>query len=433
MMSSGSPKAPIKFSKLLDWIYPPTCVACNSIIPLNEAQPRDMFLCRPCQFLFETIELPFCKCCGVPTENEVPRCVSCHGKNFHFTANRATFVYDELIRDLLLDLKFNKKKQIAHTLGKLWATHVDKIHIPPMYEYFYEKSTAPQVAKHDTFLIPLPMHKKKQRERGFNQAEIMAQHLSTRLNIPVENTIVRIQDTPPQSGLHPRQRIENIAGAFGIAKGGSPADKNYIIVDDIYTTGASINECAKVLKEANAADVSCMTLSIAHKKDKQSTKGFTLIELIIALGVWMILSLSVFFIWQYTSSTVVNTITRQNAFENARASMDVLVMNIQLASAISLETDDNNILQRLTLTERNPQGQLHNYVFEFDINAPATALRRYRLIFGQNEFADHIGRIYITYIPGRRMDITVQTNCDEPVVLSSSVDVRYKDVVVNAP
>lgn len=394
-------------------------MACDSIIALSDKQPRDMFLCRPCQTLFEPIEPPFCKCCGVPTENEVPRCVSCHGKIFYFTANRANFAYDELVRDLLLDLKFNRKKQIAHTLGKLWAMHVSKIHIPPVSENLH------------TFLVPLPMHPKKQRERGFNQAEIMARHLSNRLNIPVENTLARIQDTPPQSGLHPRQRIENIAGAFGIAKGMSPASKNYIVVDDIYTTGASINECAKILKEAGATDVSCMTLSIAKKKDKQ--KGFTLIELIIALSVWMVLSMSVLFIWQYTSNTVVNTITHQNAFENARASMDALVMNIQMANAITLETDGNNIMQRLTLTERNPQGQLHNYVFEFDVNAPQGALRRYRLIFGQNEFADHIGRIYITYTPDRRMNIIVQTNCEEPVILRGSVDVRYKDVVVNMP
>ena len=239
------------FSKLLDWLYPPTCIACRTLIALNDPPPRDMLLCRKCQTLFEPISSPICKNCGIPTEYDVERCVSCFGKTFHFASNRAVFVYDDLMRDLLHDLKFRQKKQIAESLGKLWAVHTD---IPP-----------------DVILVPLPLHPKKQRERGFNQAEVLTRRLSQRLGIPIENTLVRLLDTPPQSGLHPRMRIENVAGAFGIAPGVSVQGKSYIIIDDIYTTGASLNECAKVLKDAGAAEVNCMTLSIVEKKeDKRS-------------------------------------------------------------------------------------------------------------------------------------------------------------------
>jgi len=235
---------------LLDWLYPPNCIACRVLIPLNRTQPRDMLLCEPCQTLFEPIKPPICNTCGIPTENIVENCVSCYGKGLHFTTNRGKFRYDELVRDLLLDLKFNQKKQIAHSLGKLWANHMEEFD-----------------CEQNTFLVPLPMHKKKRRERGFNQAEILTQHLSNRLNIPMENTLLRTVDTPPQSGLHPRQRIENVHGAFAVARGMNPQGKHYVIIDDIYTTGASLNECAKVLKEAGAVGVSCMTLAVVEKRE----------------------------------------------------------------------------------------------------------------------------------------------------------------------
>jgi len=240
-------------NNLLDWLYPPTCIACRKLIPLNHSQPRDMLLCEMCQTLFEPIIPPICNTCGIPTEKEVERCVSCYGKDFHFTTNRGTFLYDELMRDLLLELKFKQNKQIAHSLGKLWAMH--------MSETFD--------CEDNTFLVPLPMHYKKQRERGFNQAEILTQHLSNRLSIPTEHALLRTIDTPPQSGLHPRQRIENVSGVFEVAKDVNPQGKHYIIIDDIYTTGASLNECAKVLKEAGAAGVSCMTLSVVEKRERK--------------------------------------------------------------------------------------------------------------------------------------------------------------------
>ncbi|MCL2287094.1 MAG: ComF family protein [Firmicutes bacterium] len=239
----------IQLHSILDWLYPPTCIACGKLIPLNHKQPRDILLCELCQTLFEPISAPVCNTCGIPTENPVDRCVSCYGKTFWFTNNRAAFLYDELMRDLLHELKFRQNKQIAHSLGKLWAVH--------MSNYQFDDNT---------FLVPLPLHPKKQRERGFNQAEILTRHLSSRLNIPTEYALIRIIDTPPQSGLHPRQRVENVTGAFQIAKDISVPGKNYIIIDDIYTTGASLNECARVLKDAGAANITCMTLSIVEKK-----------------------------------------------------------------------------------------------------------------------------------------------------------------------
>lgn len=164
-------------------------------------------------------------------------------------------------------------------------------------------------------------------------------------------------------------------------------------------------------------------------KDKLH-KGVTLLELTIAMGMWLALSIGIFLLWQYVTNTTANMLMRQNALENSRAAMDGLVMNIQLASHIRLETDSNNVLERLTLTERNPQGQLHNYVFDFNINAAQGTPRHQVLRLGENEFVSNIAAIYMEYVYGRRINIAVVSACYEPLRLYGSVNVRYKNVVV---
>jgi ComF family protein len=242
------PQNPLQ--NLLDWLYPPTCIACRQIIALHDTQPRSMLLCARCQTLFSPVTAPLCHTCGVPTEKPVDRCVTCFGKERYFTTNRAAFLYDDLMRDMMHELKFRQDKQIAHSLGKLWATQAGNL-----------------TAGENTCFVPLPMHAKKQRERGFNQAEVLTRQLSDGLGIPMEHALVRTVDTPPQSGLHPRQRVENVHGAFDIAQNITVEGKVCIIVDDIYTTGASMNECARVLRKAGAVDVFGMTLSIVEKGD----------------------------------------------------------------------------------------------------------------------------------------------------------------------
>jgi len=117
-------------------------------------------------------------------------------------------------------------------------------------------------------LVPLPMHPKKRRARGFDQAEILTAALAAHLNTKPAAILERTQNTPPQSGLHPRQRAENVRNAFRIKPGIDVKGQSYILIDDIYTTGASLNECARILKASGAAEVSAMTLAIAIKKER---------------------------------------------------------------------------------------------------------------------------------------------------------------------
>jgi len=164
-----------------------------------------------------------------------------------------------------------------------------------------------------------------------------------------------------------------------------------------------------------------------HKR----TSGVTLLELTIALAIFMLLSTGVFFLWQHTSNVTANTLTHQNALENARAAMDGLIMNLQMSHTIALQTNASDILQTLTMTQRNPQGVLHDYVMDFNINALPGTPRHQVLRIGENEFASGLARIYVRYVAGRRMDITVQTACQEPIILHGSVCIMYKNVTVN--
>jgi len=240
------------FEAVLDLIYPPKCIACKVILPLNEL-PR--FICDRCAALFEPITTPICKKCGIPVETEVEKCASCFGKTLFFDSNRAAFIYDELIRDLMHEIKFRERKRYAVGIAKLWARTYTKTNFP------FEKENA--------VLVPLPMHPDKQKERGFNQSDILASELSIALNIPKENALVRILDTPPQSGLHPKLRAENVSGVFEVCNNFKLGGKTFILIDDIYTTGASLNECAKTLKNAGANNVFSLTFAITEKnRDK---------------------------------------------------------------------------------------------------------------------------------------------------------------------
>jgi hypothetical protein len=159
-------------------------------------------------------------------------------------------------------------------------------------------------------------------------------------------------------------------------------------------------------------------------------KGFGLLEAVIALALWLLLSAGVFMVWHFSALSGTGKLERQNAFENARISMDALIMNFQMAKHITLDTDENDVLSRLTLRQRDPQGNLENYNIHFRTNTR-------RMYFGQphggNEFASGLAEIRIIYTHGKRMCITVITACDEPnepIVLEGSVCVRHKFVTI---
>ncbi len=161
----------------------------------------------------------------------------------------APFEYDGILKKLLLDMKFRYSRAYAAPLaGLLHET------LPPYYDFSYFD-----------MLIPVPLHHKRQDERGFNQAELMAEELSERMGIPmVSDMLFRVRDTERQMSLSTAMRLQNVKGAFWACE--NVKNKNIILIDDIYTVGATVNECALALKENGAAKVDAVVLCTNFKK-----------------------------------------------------------------------------------------------------------------------------------------------------------------------
>jgi len=166
------------------------------------------------------------------------------------------------------------------------------------------------------------------------------------------------------------------------------------------------------------------------KNKNKHTKGFSLLEAVIALAIWMVLSLSVFLAWQHVSERSNALLARQNAFENARVSLDSLIVNIEIANSITLEIGRNYTLRQLTLWQRDLNGNARNYNFHFDASLRQSAPSFQHLRFGNQELASGIAQITIVPINDRRLHITITTGCEYPVILENSVDIRYKTLTV---
>ena len=165
-------------------------------------------------------------------------------------------------------------------------------------------------------------------------------------------------------------------------------------------------------------------------KTKKSKAGFTLMEAVIALAVWMLLFTSVFVIWHHASQRKEGLLARQSDFESARGAMDILLANLQMAKSIDLRTGANDVLVSLYLPGYNPDGDAHTYRFTFNINLPPTATTFQRLSAGGQEVASNIASVRI-WPEGRYMRVTLETSCDHQFIFNGSVDIRYRQVFLN--
>ena len=239
---------------ILDWIYPPRCIACRTLFSPFHGRSRP-WLCDECRCLFEAISEAYCSRCGSPVkgQNICDICHNCRGRHFYFASHRAAFIYEETLRDLMHHIKFRSQRQLAQGLGELFAE------VAAEWDHLVKVKKA-------AYIVPIPLHPSKKRMRGFNQAEVMARPLSKALNIPIAaDMLKRVRKTAPQSGLSAASREQNLEEAFRYNKkyGDSPAC--ILLLDDIYTSGATMNACAKTLMENNTQEIHAISLSIAVK------------------------------------------------------------------------------------------------------------------------------------------------------------------------
>lgn len=236
------------FSKIInpivDLIWPKTCLACGARLPHADVQAT---FCHVCHESLMPVLSPYCPRCALPFEGVGPDhlCKACLLDPPAFSEARALYHYGEAAAKAVLRLKYAPMPQLARPLGKLL---VEVVRAQP----------APDV------IVPVPLHKKRLRQRGFNQAVLIAQPISRELGRPlVTRALARIRQTRAQAGLSATQRKENLNGAFEVREQKWILDRKVLIIDDVITTGTTLREVSSVLKAAGAADVAVAAVARA--------------------------------------------------------------------------------------------------------------------------------------------------------------------------
>jgi ComF family protein len=234
------------FARIVDFILPASCSYCRS--PIRDSGiPR---FCHECWSDFSPLQGPLCPSCGRPfgspeslTNSPEHECYNCRNDPPHYDQALAAGLFEGPLREAIHIYKYRPVQALGMHLSS-WMSEQVRITVPL------------DVA------MPVPLHKKRLRNRGFNQALLLAHGVSERFALPLSyDNLMRNRYTRPQVELSGRERAENVRGAFKLLRPIEVSEKRILLVDDVFTTGATMNECAKVLKEAGAKSVSVMTLA----------------------------------------------------------------------------------------------------------------------------------------------------------------------------
>lgn len=240
---------------IVDFALPPRCPSCGVITT------TDQTFCFGCWEKMEFLGSPCCESCGLPFAYEQPegnRCAGCLAQPPAHDRARSVLAYGEVARQVALKLKYGRKIGLARLIAGLMERHI------------------PPEGRGNMVLVPVPLHRWRLWSRGFNQSALIAKALGRSLGIAAEVEILkRVKHTPPLKGMNPGQRVKAVQGAFAIdlAHRHRIAGKTVLLVDDVYTSGATANGCAKVLKRAGATSVQLLSWArvIADEGETQLT------------------------------------------------------------------------------------------------------------------------------------------------------------------
>ncbi len=226
----------------LDLLYPRRCVGCGVSSP-----ETFRYICWDCWSGAARVEAPFCDLCGDPVAGAVDHgfiCYSCSAEKPAFDGARSAARYDGVVGEALRQLKYEKA---------LWFA-------PDMAELLHNCLEAEYSACTFDLLVPVPLHHVRRRERGYNQSAVLAYELGRRMDRPVSPGVLRrIRPTATQTNLTAKERLSNVSGAFQNKRAKRLTGRHILLVDDVMTTGATVNACAKALKKGGAASVHVIT------------------------------------------------------------------------------------------------------------------------------------------------------------------------------
>ena len=230
----------------LGFLYPETCQLCGE----GRATPAEGFVCAGCRAQVHFVEPPFCERCGMPYQGAITtrldECANCCEAELHFRYARAAAVARGQVRDAILRYKYNRA---------LW--------FEPFLADLLIGRAGPELAREPwDLIVPIPLHPRKQREREFNQAERLADRLGAATRIPVHKRLVRrTVATRTQTLLNREERVANMKNAFEMHRGQRLKGERIVLLDDVFTTGATTSACARVLRAAGAGEVCVWTVA----------------------------------------------------------------------------------------------------------------------------------------------------------------------------
>ena len=229
----------------LDWLYPPVCEICGLRLSGGKA------LCEPCAERLPRIEIPFCDVCGEHFKGLIDGpfdCPNCKELSFHFEFARAAMDRCDSTLELVHRLKYGREIHLGAELGRLAC----RAFADPRLTVALEEKWP---------LVPVPLHRSRQMERQLNQAEEIARSIGIETGLPVSRLLKRVRRTETQTRLSRKQRMENLRGAFALREAfPQDAPPGFLLVDDVFTTGSTVDECAKVLRKASAERIAVLTV-----------------------------------------------------------------------------------------------------------------------------------------------------------------------------
>ena len=233
------------FQAAVSLLYPATCTICGRNVRAGE------YLCGGCEANIVRIVAPFCQTCSQPFEgsiNSVFSCANCAHRLIHFDAAVATYRGRGIVREVIHEFKYGRQIHLRHIVARWLRAAMDDERIREI--------------RFDV-IVPVPLHAARQRERGFNQASLLADLLSAQTSIPSKPLLERIRYTTTQTALDRSQRMENLHNAFRLRKKADVRGLRVLLIDDVLTTGSTLSECARVLKGAGAISVHAATAARA--------------------------------------------------------------------------------------------------------------------------------------------------------------------------
>lgn len=222
-------------SELLSVFFPVRCVHCGR---------GGAWLCPECAAQLKQVGPGGCRRCGRPARRDVPVCSECRGRELLFASARAAFIFEGPARSLVHRLKYSGQRRLAATMADLTV----------------RQGNLTDVAK-DATLTYVPLHRSRLLNRGYNQAGMYAKALAQRLDLPLQELLCKQNPTSPQNRLNLEQRQVNLGGSIMLKKGAGCGSGKVMLVDDVYTTGSTVSECARVLKNGLGAEVHVWTFA----------------------------------------------------------------------------------------------------------------------------------------------------------------------------